>query len=122
MSFWVERARPSPARTHVAYTLTSDGRAEGPLRLSSEGHADSTAAATLLANLAEIPVVEVKRLWTRPARVLRVPHAEFVGWLDERRIVLLQARRIAIVDILSGRRTETGLGVRHLRDVFLPEP
>lgn len=122
VSFRVERARPSPARTHVAYTLTSDGRAVEPLRLSAEGHVDSTAAASLRAHLSEVPVVEVKRLWTRPARVLRVPHAEFVGWLDERRIVLLQARRIAIVDILSGRRTDTGLNVRHLRDVFLPEP
>jgi hypothetical protein len=118
ISFFADRPMPSPDRRAVAYTI----RADGELRLSANGHADTLELQRVNAALAELPVVEVDGLEPSPATLRRAVHAELAGWLDPNVVLLVVRGELTTCDVRTGARRATGIRVRGAKDVFVLAP
>lgn len=118
VSFHVTDPVPSPDRVAIGFTI----RADGDLRESAEGHADSLEIQRVGALAAQTPVAEVVTLDPVPATRWRREHAEFIGWLDPDRVLVLERGRLLAVNLPTGRVRVTGIRARGPRDVMLVMP
>ena len=118
VSFFTENPTPSPDRRAVGFTI----RAGGELRESAEGHADTLELARVNAGLADLPVAEVDALDPKLSTLWRAAHAEFAGWLDRNRVLIVDHGSLAVIDLSTGERRDTHVAVRGLNDVIVLPP
>ena len=69
--------------------------------------------------LAEIPAVEVKGMGEAPRRVAFVPHAELVGWISEKEILVVQDHLLVACNVETGARRKSNVRVEDVARVFL---
>jgi hypothetical protein len=119
VSFYIRDARLADDDALLAYTLVSSAPAASEILLSSEGKANAEELARVRKAIAELPAVEVIQPGNRSGPATMIRHAELVGWLSEREILLAQDGRLAAYDSREGKRKETPIRVRSAADAFL---
>ena len=119
VSFFTANAHFAPGNKMLAYTLVSTAWTDSQIRLSSEGKENTEELARLRKAIAELPAVEVVQPGIRTRPLISILHAELVGWLNDREILVVQDRRLAVYDIQGIKRKETTILVRTAADAFL---
>ncbi|MFN8588664.1 MAG: hypothetical protein U0704_12795 [Candidatus Eisenbacteria bacterium] len=118
VSFFADGLVPAPDRHAIGFTI----RAEGAPTASTDGTPDQNELRRVEASLAELPVAEVTTLDPAPTTRWRAEHAEFVGWLDSDRVLIVQQGTLVVVNVRNGSRSEPGIRVRGIEDVILVTP
>ncbi len=118
VSFFTDNLAPAPDRRAIGFTI----RGDGTLHASADEPPDSLELRRVKASLAELPVAEVDALDPIPSTLWRAEHAEFVGWLDRDRVLILEQGALAVVDVRTGRRSDSGIRVRKIQDVLMVAP
>ena len=103
----------------LAYTVVSTARADGEIRLSSDGKENAAELARVRKAIAELPAVEVVQTGGQPRPATIIRHAGLVGWLSDREILVAQDGRLVVYDIRDSKRKETTIRVRSAADAFL---
>ncbi len=119
VSFSTADARLGAGNAMLAYTVVSTARADGEIRLSSDGKENAEELARVRKAIAELPAVEVLQTGGQPRPATIIRHAGLVGWLSDREILVAQDGRLAVYDIRGGKRKETTIRVRSAADAFL---
>ncbi len=119
VSFFTAGARIAPDLRHVALSVHATEGPAADIRVSAEGHADSLELKSVRAALAELPMVEIVTTGPRPAEILRLPHAELVGWASDSAVVVVEGGQVAVVDVPTGRRHRLDVSVRTAADVLV---
>jgi len=119
VSFYVSDARLSVGHTLLAYTLVSTARADGEIRLSSDGKENAEELARIRRTIANLPTVEIVQLGATPRTTAAIAHAGLVGWAGEREILVAQDGTLALYDPQGVRRRDTAIHVRSAAHAFL---
>ena len=118
VSFFTSRARLSPDGLRVAYTLASSAQPGAEIRLSDSGKDNPEELRRIRKAIGEMPRVEVLALADLKKAVARLP-GELVDWLDSKRILIVQAGELVILDVESGTKTPTQVKATGARQVFV---
>ena len=119
VSFLVSGAAISPDATRIAYTVAATQKAGEEIRVSDSGKANPEELARIRKLLPEMPRAEVVLLTAPNTVAFSVPHAEVVGWLDERRVLAVVSGEVVALDSASGQPTPTGIKAEAAKFVFL---
>jgi hypothetical protein len=119
VSFYVRDARFAPDHYMLAYTLVSTGRPATEIRLSSEGKENVEELARIRKAITQLPAVEVMLPGVRPRPITMIPHAELVGWLNNREILIAKDGRLVVYDSRGVKRKVTPIPVRTAADGFV---
>jgi hypothetical protein len=119
VSFFTTNARLSPDRDAVAYTVRASAPAGAEIRLADSGKPAPEELARIQQALRELPAVETVRLDPRPKRAAVIPHATLVGWLSDKKIVVLADQELQVFDTAGQRRAEFRIKVANPSWVFL---
>jgi len=122
VSFYTADARISPDAACVALSIHATAGFDPELRLSADGHADSLELRSVLASLADMPIVEVAQVRPHSAKVLRLPRTELIGWASDSELFVVQNRHVVAVDVLTGKRRRSTIEVRTAADALLVRP
>ncbi len=124
ISFFPANAHLSPDLKGAAYTITTDPfsaeqfRKSGAVRLSSDGK-DNPRALKVIGQLIEIsPFVEIVPLDSM-APAVTIKKAEFAGWIDSSKILLLKDGKLAVYYIIKHDLTGSSIGAASVDDVFV---
>jgi hypothetical protein len=109
VSFFTSKAALSPDVTRVAYTLNATAIPGRQIRLSSEGKENSEELLRLQKAIAELPRVEVVALSDTARVVISLAKAELIGWLDNRRLLILKDGQLQVIEAATGGITPTGI-------------
>ncbi|HET9405912.1 MAG TPA: hypothetical protein VFO39_01615 [Candidatus Sulfotelmatobacter sp.] len=119
VSFYTANAALSPDGTHVAMTVAATSSAEKPIQLADEGQANPDESSRIRKGLTELPGVEVKKLGESASRVAFVPHANFVGWVSDKEILLVQERVLVGYNVTTGVKRKSTIRVPDAEHVFV---
>lgn len=119
VSFYTSTALLSPDLGFVAMTIVSTAEANKPFQLAEQGEADPEESQHIRKALTELPAVEVKTVDDAPKRVAYVPHAELVGWLTEKEILIAEDHLLVVYNVSTGARRKTNVRVDDASNVFL---
>ena len=75
--------------------------------------------AAIRSSLSDLPMVEVVDVRPRPTRVLRLAHAELVGWASDSEVIVVEKGRLVGIDVLTKQQRESGIVVRSPADAFV---
>ena len=109
VGFTTTRGLLSPGGRRVALTLVGSATPDGKLPVRQVGHADTLELRSLRRALAEMPVTEVYVPGASKAPVRRIAHAELVGWLSDREVLVLERGKIVAVNVATGGRRESSI-------------
>ena len=119
VSFFTENARLSPELTHVAMTIEASAKSSAPIQLSEQGQANPAESLRIRKALTELPAVEVLTAADPAKRSAVVPHAYFVGWLNEKEILLVESHLLVAYNIVTGSRRRSTIKVADPELVFV---
>jgi len=119
VSFFTSTALLSPDLGFVAMTIVSTGKANKPFQLAEQGEANPEESQWIRKALTELPAVEVKSMADTPKRVAFVAHAELVGWLTEKEILLVEDHLLVVYNVATGARRKSSVRVEDAANVFL---
>jgi hypothetical protein len=119
VSFYTSNAGLSPQLGYVAMTIAATAEANRAIQLSEQGQASPEESKQIRKALAELPAVEVKTLEDSPRRVSFLPHAIFVGWINEKEILIVEDHVLAAYNLGSGARRKSNVRVPDSASVFL---
>ncbi|MBI5562998.1 MAG: hypothetical protein HY894_09155 [Deltaproteobacteria bacterium] len=125
VSFSPVDAELSPDVKAAAYTIMPDEWAlkaykeSGSIRLSEGGKENPKALASIKAALADMPVAEVMPVSGKTADAAQIKKAEFVGWMDNARILILKDGYLAVFDTGTRRMTKSPVAAGSVDEVFL---
>ena len=112
-------ARIAPGSARVAYTLHATASATDSILVSPDEHPDPSRFAAIRSSLSDLPMVEVVDVRPRPTRVLRLAHAELVGWASDSEVIVVEKGRLVGIDVLTKQQRESGIVVRSPADAFV---
>ena len=98
VSFYTADARLAAGNGLLAYTVVSTARTAGEIRPSSGGKENAEELARVRRAMAELPAVEVVQPGRNPRPTTVIRHAELVGWVSDREILVAQDGRLAVYD------------------------
>ncbi len=119
VSFYTSNAALSPDLAHVAMTIAATAGANQPIQLSENGEASPDESAKIRKSLAELPAVEVKTAQESPRRVAFLPHANLVGWINEKELLLIEEHALVVYNLANGTRRKSEIHVSDAAHVFL---
>jgi len=108
VSFFTSRARLSPDGSRVAYTLAATAPPDEEIRLLDSGKEHPEELQRIKKALSELPRVEVLAV-AEPKKVLVGLPGELVGWLDGKRILIVEDGELVVLDVDSGAKALTGI-------------
>jgi hypothetical protein len=118
VSFYVRDARFAPDNNTLAYTLVSTARPATEIRVSSEGKENVEELARIRKAITQLPAVEVMLSGVKPRLITMIPHAELVGWLNNREILVAQDGRLVVYNSRGVMQRVTPISVRTAADGF----
>lgn len=118
VSFFTSRVKLSPDGTRVAYTVASTARPGAEIRLSDSGKENPAELRRVQRAIADLPQVQVLGI-ADPKKVIVSLPGELVGWLDGRRILVVQTGELVVVDAASGATTATHIKAENAEHVFV---
>jgi hypothetical protein len=119
VSFFTSTALLSPDLGFVAMTIVSTGQANKPFQLAEEGEANPEESQWIRKALTELPAVEVKSMADAPKRMVLVPHAELIGWLTAKEILIVEDHVLVVYTVGTGARRKSSVRVEDPGNVFL---
>jgi hypothetical protein len=87
--------------------------------LAEQGQANQEESKHIRAALADLPAVEVKTLGDAAKRIVFVPQATLVGWLDEKEILIVEDHVLVAYNVATGARRKSSVRVDDAGRVFL---
>ena len=118
VSFFTSRARLSPDGSRVAYTLAATASPSEEIRLSDSGKENPEELRRVKKAISELPRVEVLAVTDPKKAVVGLP-GELVDWLDAKRILIVQAGELVVVDVDSGTKAMTRIKAASALQVFV---
>ncbi len=118
VSFFTSRARLSPDGTRIAYTLAATAAPGAEIRLSDSGKDNPEELRRVEKAIGELPRVEVVSIGDPKKVAISLP-GELVGWLSDKRILILDAGELAVLDVASGTKTPTHIKAPSAVQVFV---
>jgi hypothetical protein len=118
VSFFTPRARLSPDGSRVAYTLAATAPPSVEIRLSDSGKNNPEELRRVKKAISELPRVEVLAVADPQKVVVGLP-GELVDWLDGKRILIVQAGELVVLDVDSGTKLLTKIKAPSVLQVFV---
>ena len=118
VSFFTSRARLSPDGSRVAYTLAATASPSAEIRLSDSGKENPEELRRVKKAISELPRVEVLAVTDPKKAVVGLP-GELVDWLDAKRILIVQAGELVVLDVDSGTKAMTRIKAPSAFQVFV---
>ncbi|HKN46210.1 MAG TPA: hypothetical protein VJW23_20045, partial [Propionibacteriaceae bacterium] len=87
MSFFTAKARVAPGGGRVAFAIHATEAPGAKIPASNGGHPDTLELASIQRSLADLPIVEVHAMRPNPTLLLRLRHAELVGWASDSEVL-----------------------------------
>jgi hypothetical protein len=105
-------------------TIVASAKANAPIQLAQDGQANPEESQRIRKALLDLPAIEVKSLEARsgdgsPRRIAFLPHAELVGWISEKEILIVEGNLLIAYNIASGARRKSNTRVQDAVHVFL---
>ena len=118
VSFFTSRARLSPDGSRVAYTLAATASPGEEIRLSDSGKENPEELRRVKKAISELPRVEVLAVTDPKKAVVGLP-GELVDWLDAKRILIVQAGELVVLEVDSGTKAMTRIKAASALQVFV---
>jgi hypothetical protein len=119
VSFYSSAAKLSPEGAQVAMTIAATAKANQPIQLAEQGQANPEESASIRKALAELPAVEIKSVEDTPKRILYMPHAQLVGWISEKEILMVEEHVLVGYNLVTKARRKSTIRVEDVARVFL---
>jgi len=119
VSFFTAGARLTASNEMLAHTIVSTARSGSDIRLSLDGEENADDLARVRRAIADLPGVEIVKVGLTPRSVAIIRHAELVGWLSDRELLVAQDGRLVVYDTRGNRLKETPIRLRSAADAFL---
>ncbi len=119
VSFYTGNARLSPDVSLVAFTIVATSKPNSAIQLAAEGQANSEESLRIRKALAELPAVEVKNISESPKQIAFLPHANLVGWVSEKEILIIERGLLVAYNVATGARRKSAIHVDDVAHVFL---
>jgi hypothetical protein len=105
----------SPDSQFVAMTISSSSRPGEEFRASDENRIDAKLSADVVEHinktLVELPAVEVVTTTDSPKRSAYLPNTTFVGWLNEKEILIVKDSSLVAYDVVTGTTRKSNIPV-----------
>jgi len=111
VSFFTENAKLSPEQSQVAMTIEASSKSNQPIQLSEQGQGDAAESQRIRKALTELPVVQVVAATDPVKRTVSLPHAVFVGWLNEKEILIVENKMLVAYNVAAGTRRKSTIRV-----------
>jgi hypothetical protein len=118
VSFYTENGKLSSNLDSVAFTIVATAQPNKPIQLSEQGQANPEESQRIRKALLELPAVEVKSVQESPRRLAFLPHAELVGWISEKEILVVEGPVLIVYNVANGARRKSTIRVRSAAQVF----
>lgn len=118
VSFFTSGIKLSPTGRRFAYTLASTAPTGVEIRLASDGKNNPEELKRVKQAIADLPRVEVLNI-ADPKKIVISLHGEFAGWLDEERLLIVQAGELVVIEADSGARSPTKIKAENAQRVFV---
>jgi hypothetical protein len=118
VSFFTARVKLSADATLAAYTLLSTATPGAEIRLADFGKESPGELQRVKKAIGEMPRVEVLAVADAKKIAVSLP-GELVGWLDGKRLLVVQAGELVVVDAASGAKTPTRIKADSAQHVFV---
>ena len=119
VSFYTENGKLSPDASSVALTIVATAQPNTAIQLAEQGQANPEESLRIRKALLELPAVEVKSVEDSPRRIAFLPHAELVGWISDKEILIVEGHVLVAYDVGTGARRKSGVRVEDVGRVFL---
>jgi hypothetical protein len=119
VSFYTENGKLSPDVSSVALTIVATAQPNTAIQLAEQGQANPEESQRIRKALLDLPAVEVKSVEDSPRRIAFLPHAELVGWISDKEILIVEGHVLVAYDVGTGTRRKSGVRVEDLGRVFL---
>jgi hypothetical protein len=119
VSFFTRNGKLSPDLTSVAFTLAATAKPNTPIQLAQQGQASPEESSRIRKALADLPAVEIKSVKDNPRRIAFLPRAEFVGWIGEKEILIVQDHWLIACNLETGARRRSTVHAEDAAHVFL---
>ncbi len=118
VSFFTSGVKLSPTGRRLAYTLASTAPTGVEIRLASDGKNNPEELKRVKQAIADLPRVEVLNIADPKKIVISLP-GEFAGWLDEERLLIVQAGELVVIEADSGASSPTQIKAENAQRVFV---
>jgi hypothetical protein len=118
VSFFTSGVKLSPTGRRLAYTLASTAPTGVEIRLASDGKNNPEELKRVKQAIADLPRFEVLNIADPKKIVISLP-GEFAGWLDEKRLLIVQAGELVVIEADSGARTPIQIKAENAQRVFV---
>ncbi|MGD0567232.1 MAG: hypothetical protein ABSA78_02410 [Candidatus Sulfotelmatobacter sp.] len=119
VSFYAENGKLSPDVSAVALTIVATAQPNTAIQLSEQGQANPEESQRIRKALLDLPAVEVKSVEDSPLRIAFLPHAELVGWISDKEILIVEGHVLVAYDVATGARRKSNVRVEDVGVVFL---
>jgi hypothetical protein len=119
VSFYTENGKLSPDLGGVGFTIVSTAQPNAPIQLAEQGQANPEESQRIRKALLDLPAVEVKSMEDSPRRVAFLPHAELVGWMSDKEILIVEGHMLVGYNVATGARRKSSIRVEDVGRVFL---
>lgn len=119
VSFYTSDAKLSPDLGYVAMTVVATAQPNKTIQLAHDGQANPDESQQIRKALADLPRVEVKSIREPARNIAPMPHAAMVGWLNEKELLVVADRVLAVYNVTTGSRRKSNVRAEDAAHVFL---
>jgi hypothetical protein len=119
VTFYVSDGRIAPGNRRVAYTIHATASAADSIPVSEGAQPQPSTLIRIRRSLKELPLVEVVEVRPGSSRLIRLPHAELVGWASDSEVIVIENGHVAAVDVTTRQQRRSDIPVRTAADAFV---
>jgi len=119
VSFFTETGKLSPDVSAVAFTIAATAKSNQPIQLADQGQGNPEESRRIRKALAELPAVEVRTVADAPQRLTFLAHAELVGWLTNKEMLIVEEHMLVAYNVNTKVRRKLNIRVEDAAHVFL---
>lgn len=119
VSFYTANARLSPDASRVAMTVVATAESNKPIQISEQGQANPEESQRIRKALLDLPAIEVKTIEEVPRRVVFIPHAVLVGWLNDKELLIIENHLLVAYNPGSNARRKSTIKLDEAAQAFL---
>jgi hypothetical protein len=119
VSFYTQTGKLSPDLNTVALTIVATAKPNTAIQLAEQGQANPEESQRIRKALADLPAVEIKAVEDFSRRIAFVPHAELIGWLNDKEILTIEEHSLVVYNVAGATRRKTSILVEDAGHAFL---
>lgn len=105
ISFYSARAVLAPGRALIAHSIHGDVP-QDEIRLSDSGKPNPAALTRITSTIGDLPITEILDTGATPKVLATIRHADAIGWLNDRELLVVENNVLAVYDA-AGKRIRT---------------